>query len=291
MKPAPFSYHRPSSVEEAVGLLAAHGGEAKIIAGGQSLMPMLAFRLLAPAALVDVGGLPGLDEIELDGNGLRLGARVRWRDIEHHSGLGRRYPLLVEAIRHVAHYQIRNRGTVGGSLAHADPAAEFAAVALLHDAEVEIAGPGGRRFRAVNDFLLGMLTTELAEDEIILTVRLPPWPDDTRWGFREFARRRGDFAMAGVALSFTSAAGVIASPVAVAFGVGPRAVRLAGAESLLNGAAPSDDLIPRFGAAVATAMEIDPPSDAQGSSAYRRALVGTLAERALADALGRQVMP
>lgn len=291
MKPAPFNYHRPSSIEEAIGLLATYAGEAKLIAGGQSLMPMLAFRLLAPVALVDVAGLPGLDTITLDDDELRLGARVRWRDIEHHPMLASRYPLLLEAVRHVAHYQIRNRGTVGGSLAHADPAAEFPAVALLHDAKVEIAGPIGRRTIAVNDFLLGMLATDLAEDEIILGIRLPLCPEGPRWGFREFARRRGDFAMAGIALRFTCANGAIAAPVVVAFGVGPRAVRLADAEDLLRHARPQDDLITAFGAAVAGAAEMDPPSDPQGSSDYRRALAATLAERALADAIGRQVAP
>lgn len=291
MKPSPFSYHAPSSVEEAISLLVAYAGEAKLIAGGQSLMPMLAFRLFAPAALVDVRRLPGLDAIELDDDGLHLGARVRWRDIEHHAALARRYPLLAEAVRHVAHDQIRNRGTIGGSLAHADPAAEFPAAALLHGAVIEVAGPSGRRRVAVDDFLLGLLTTDLADDEIILGVRLPPWPEGARWGLREFARRRGDFAMAGIALRFTWSTGGIAAPAVVAFGVGPRPVRLAGAEALLSGADPAEDLAAAFGAAVAGSREIDPPCDLQGSPEYRRALLAALAERALADAIGRPETP
>jgi carbon-monoxide dehydrogenase medium subunit len=202
MKPPPFDYVRAGSVEEAVVLLAEHGDEAKIIAGGQSLMPMLAFRMAAPKLLVDIGPIATLRRISVDDRGVTLGALVRWCDIERHAELSHAHPLLVEAIKHVAHYQIRNRGTIGGSLAHADPAAEFPGIAVACEAEIEVVGSNGPRTIVANEFFLDSLTTALAPDELIVSVRLPPWKLGRRWAFDEFARRRGDFALAGVALFY-----------------------------------------------------------------------------------------
>src|SRR5712692_4392095 len=162
-------------------------------------MPMMAFRIAQPSLLVDLRELPGLREIKMSPDGVRLGALVRWRDIEDDARLASEHPLLKAAIAHVAHYQIRNRGTVGGSLAHADPAAEMPGIAVTCDAEISVTGKSGARTIKAEAFFLGALTTALKPDEIITEVRLPPWPKERRWGFEEFARRRGDFAMAGVA--------------------------------------------------------------------------------------------
>ena len=201
MKAPPFDYACPTTLAEAVALLAAHP-DAKALAGGQSLMPVLNFRLAAPSLLVDLRKVPDLDRIAIGADGVRLGATVRWRDIERDPRLGAAHPLLKEAVAHVAHYQIRNRGTVGGSLAHADPAAELPGIAVACDAEITAIGPKGRRTLKAADFFTGPLSTVLASDELITELRLPPWPAARRWGFMEFARRRGDFAMAGVALFY-----------------------------------------------------------------------------------------
>jgi carbon-monoxide dehydrogenase medium subunit len=266
-----------------VALLAAHNGEAKPIAGGQSLMPMLAFRVASPSLLVDLRKLPDLNRIVIADDGVRLGAMVRWRDIEDDVRLRAAHPLLAAAIAHVAHYQIRNRGTVGGSLAHADPAAEMPGVALACDAEIAVTGAAGSRTIAAGDFFLGPLTTALAPDEIIVEVRLPAWPARRRWGFQEFARRRGDFALAGVALFYDEDEdGKAADTHAGAIGVGDRPVRLSAAEAALNGRAVDAAAI--ADAARAASAEVDPPDDIHAHAAYRRALVGTLTERALTAA-------
>src|SRR3974377_1655278 len=174
MKLPAFDYACPATVAEAVALLASNG-DAKVIAGGQSLVPMLAFRVAAPTLLVDLRKLPGLDRIDVSAAGVRLGGAVRRRDILADARLNNAHPLLVAAVRHVAHYQIRNRGTVGGSLAHADPAAELPGVAVACEAEIAVTGKAGARVIAAKDFFLGALTTALAPDEIITALRLPAW--------------------------------------------------------------------------------------------------------------------
>ena len=280
MKLPQFEYACPTSLAEAVALLAKGKGNAKPLAGGQSLVPMMAFRIAQPAMLVDLRRLPGLSEIRVSADGVRLGALVRWRDIEDNSQLARAHPLLKAAISHVAHYQIRNRGTVGGSLAHADPAAEMPGVAVTCEAEIAVAGPRGTRVIKAADFFLGSLTTALAADEIITEVKLPPWPAERRWGFQEFARRRGDFAMAGVAAFYdVDKAGKAANAHIGVIGVGDRPRRLAAAEMALNGRPVDETVIARAGAAASAAVE--PQDDIHASAAYRRALVGTLVERAL----------
>jgi len=223
MKLPPFEYACPASLDEAVALLAVHKGEAKVLAGGQSLMPMMAFRIAQPALLVDLRKLPGLKEIKIGPDGVRLGALVRWRDILDDQRLASAHPLLREAVSHVAHYQIRNRGTVGGSLAHADPASEMPGIAQTCDAEISVMGVAGVRVIKAKDFLQGALTTALTADEIITEVHLPAWPARRRWGFQEFARRRGDFAMAGVALYYDEAGGKAGNAHIGVFGVGDRA--------------------------------------------------------------------
>jgi len=201
MKPAPFEYQTPATLREAIDLLASDP-EATVIAGGQSLMPVLAFRLATPSMLVDLRRVPGLGDIAVGDRGVRLGARVRWRDIEDDQRLETAHPLLQEAIAHVAHYQIRNRGTVGGSLAHADPAAELPGIAVTCEAEITLVGAAGARAIHAGDFFTGPLSTLRQPDEIITELHLPFWPKDRRWAFREFAQRQGDFALAGVALFY-----------------------------------------------------------------------------------------
>src|SRR3989440_1396087 len=181
MKFAPFEYAAPATLDEAVRLLAGAKGTAKVLAGGQSLLPTMAFRLATPSLLVDLKKIPGLDRIEITEQGVRLGARVRWCDIERDARLSRAHPLLVGAIAHVAHYQIRNRGTVGGSLAHADPAAEMPGIAVTCDAQIVVAGPKGTRTIAASQFFTGALSTVLADDELIIEVRLPALPRQRRW--------------------------------------------------------------------------------------------------------------
>ena len=285
MKLPPFEYACPATLNEAVALLANHSGEAKALAGGQSLMPMMAFRIAQPSLLVDLRKLPGLKEIKIGPDGVRLGALVRWRDILDDKRLAAAHPLLQEAVSHVAHYQIRNRGTVGGSCAHADPASEMPGIALTCDAEISAMGKGGARTIKAKDFFQGALTTALTADEIITEIHLPVWPAARRHGFQEFARRRGDFAMAGVALYYDEAGGKAANAHVGVFGVGDCQRRLPKAEAALNGHTVDDALAVAVGEAAAA--EVDPQDDINASAAYRRALTGTLTERALQAAAAR----
>jgi carbon-monoxide dehydrogenase medium subunit len=281
-----LDYASPRSVAEAVALLARHEGEAKIISGGQSLMPMLAFRLASPKLLVDLRHVPELDCITIDDSSVELGAKVRWRDIETDRRLDTTHPLLVEAIKHVAHYQIRNRGTVGGSIAHADPAAELPAIAVTCDAEIIVVGPTGRRSIPAVEFFVGPLLTTLTPFEIVVAVRLPRWIRQRHHGFEEFARRRGDFALAGVAVFYDEdAEGRICNPHIGAFGVGDTPLRLSAAEQALDGEKPSPNV---FARAVHAAMAgVNPQSDIHADERYRRALLGTLLDRALQRATDR----
>jgi aerobic carbon-monoxide dehydrogenase medium subunit len=282
MKMPPFDYACPESLGEAVALLASKG-DAKAIAGGQSLVPMLAFRVAQPTLLVDLRKLAELKGIRIGKDGVRLGAMVRWRDIEDDARLETAHPLLKAAIAHVAHYQIRNRGTVGGSLAHADPAAEMPGIAVTCEAEISVAGSGGARIIRAADFFLGALTTALAPDEIIVEVRLPAWPKGRRFGFQEFARRRGDFAMAGAAVFYdTDAAGKAANAHVGVIGVADRPLRLPDVEAVLNGHVVDEATIAR--AEQAAAQSVEPTDDIHASAAYRRALTGTMVERALKSA-------
>jgi CO/xanthine dehydrogenase FAD-binding subunit len=283
MKLPPFDYACPTTLPEAVQLLASGDGDAKAIAGGQSLMPMLAFRLAHPTLLVDLRKLADLRGIRISEKGVALGAMVRWRDIEDDDRLDTAHPLLKAAIAHVAHYQIRNRGTVGGSIAHADPAAEMPGIAMTCDAEIAVVGKSGARVFQAADFFQGALTTALEPDQIIVEIRLPPWPKGRRWGFQEFARRRGDFAMAAAAIFYDQDPHGRATNAHVGVvGVSDRPLRLGGVEDVLNGQAVDDATIPK--AEAAASAGVDPQDDIHASAAYRRALVGTMVERALKQA-------
>jgi carbon-monoxide dehydrogenase medium subunit len=286
MKLPPFEYACPTTLPEAIQLLSERDGDAKPIAGGQSLVPMLAFRLAQPTLLVDLRKLADLRGIKISQKGVTLGAMVRWREIEDDERLDAAHPLLKAAVAHIAHYQIRNRGTVGGSLAHADPAAEMPAIAMTCDAEIAVVGKSGARVIQAADFFQGALTTALTADEIIVEVRLPAWPAGRRWGFEEFARRRGDFAMAAAALFYDQSADGKArnAHVGVA-GVADRPLRLPSAEDVLSGRAVDQATIAEAEAAASAA--VDPQDDIHASAAYRRALVGTMVERALKRAAAR----
>jgi aerobic carbon-monoxide dehydrogenase medium subunit len=283
MKLPPFDYACPSSIAEAIALLASHRGEAKVLAGGQSLIPMLAFRVAAPAVLIDLRKIAELRRIGLANDGVTLGAMVRWRDILEHPELRTAHPLLMTAVAHVAHYQIRNRGTVGGSLAHADPAAELPAIAVTCDAGITVMGKAGERIVAARDFFRGPLTTALAAEEMVTEIRFPAWPAKRRFGFCEFARRRGDFALAGAAVFYDDNGGTAANAHVGAFGVADRPLRLSAVEAALNGNPINEATIVEAEAAASAA--VDPPDDIHASGAYRKALIGVMVERALRGTL------
>jgi carbon-monoxide dehydrogenase medium subunit len=283
MKLPPFEYACPTSIAEAVALLAAHGGEAKPLAGGQSLVPMLAFRVTAPSLLVDLRKLAELRHIKIAADGVRLGAMVRWRDILEDKKLAAAHPLLVAAVEHVAHYQIRNRGTVGGSLAHADPAAELPAVAVTCEATIAALGKTGERVIAAADFFRGPLMTALNADEIIIEIRFPAWPPRRRFGFQEFARRRGDFALAGAAVFYDEDGGKVRNAHVGAVGVADRPLRLIAVEQVLNGSAIGEPIIAK--AEAAASASVDPADDIHASGAYRKTLIGVMVERALRAAM------
>lgn len=286
MKLPPLEYACPDTLKEAVALLASRDGDAKAIAGGQSLMPMMAFRIATPTLLVDLRKLTELRGIKISADGVRLGALVRWRDILDDKRLATAHPLLQAAVTHVAHYQIRNRGTVGGSIAHADPAAEMPGIAVTCDAEVTVAGTSGPRVIPARDFFVGALTTALEPDEIITEIKLPAWPAGRHWGFQEFARRRGDFAMAAAALFYDQDASGKASNAHVGIiGVGDLPLRLSEVEAVLNGRILDEATMAR--AAEVTSATVNAQQDIHAGAAYRRSLAGTMVERALRDAAAR----
>ncbi len=284
MKPAAFDYVVADSVDMAVASLAAAGGDAKIIAGGQSLVPMLNFRLLRPSILVDINRIPGLVFIREDTNAIAIGALTRHHQLETSALIARHFPVLSEAMTHVAHLAIRNRGTIGGSLSHADPAAELPMMALLLDAELRVASAAGTRSIAAHDFFRDALTVDLAEDEIVTEIVLPKLAAKAGWGFEEVARRSGDFALAAVAVTLTLSDGVVAEARIAMTGVAPTARRVAEAEAMLIG----KSLDAGVGSVIeAVRAATEPQTDLHASSDYRRHLVGVLAGRALAAAWRR----
>jgi len=283
MKPAAFDYLVADSVEGAIAALGR--GDAKIIAGGQSLVPMLNFRLLRPSVLVDINRIPGLAHVREDGNVVRVGALTRHHQLETSPVIAAHFPVLREAMAHVAHLAIRNRGTIGGSLSHADPAAELPMMAMLLDAELRIVSSAATRTVAARDFFRDALSVDLAEDEIVTEIVLPKLPPNTGWGFEEVARRSGDFALAAVAVTLALSDGRIAQARIAMTGVAPTARRVAEAERLLIGQRLDDGVGSDVIEAVRAAAE--PPTDLHASSDYRRHLVGVLAARALAAAWSR----
>jgi len=285
MKLPPFDYACPATVTEAVALLASHGEEAKPLAGGQSLVPMLAFRLAAPALIVDLRKLDELRHIKIADEGVTLGAMVRWKDILEHPRLRQAHPLLVSAVEHVAHYQIRNRGTVGGSIAHADPAAELPGIAVTCEAKIVALGKAGPRVIDAADFFRGPLMTALRPDEIVSEIRFPAWPSRRRFGFREFARRQGDFALAVAAVFFDANEEKFRGVRVGAVGIADYPLRLVAVERLLEGGKIGGSAIAKAEAVASAAVE--PADDIHASGAYRKTLIGVMVERALRDAVNR----
>ena len=282
MKPAPFSYHRARSADEAVSLLAELGDDAKLLAGGQSLVAMMNFRLARPAALVDISRLAELRYVRAGGGGLRIGALALHRDLERLADpavLGG-FGMLPRAAGYIGHYAIRAAGTFGGSIAHADPAAEWCMAALLFDAEIVARGPSGDRVIPAAGFFTGFLETGLRPDEMIVEVRLPvPRPGAA---ICEFARRHGDFAIVAVAAAVNVTDGVCRDARVVLGGVAGTVQRAAAAEAALIGSAVDEDAI--AAAAREAAAGVDPPGDIHGSAEYRRHLVGVLSARAIGEA-------
>ena len=285
MKPAAFDYVVAESVDAAVAALAAAEGEAKILAVGQSLVPMLNFRLLRPAVLVDINRIPDLAFIEERADEIAIGALTRHYRLETSPVIAKRLPVLSEAMRHVAHVAIRNRGTIGGSLSHADPAAELPMLVLLLDATLHVVSPAGPRTIPARDFFLGPLTVDLAADEMVVRIVIPKLPAATGWGFAEVARRSGDFALAGIAATLSLRDGAIAQARIAMTGVDETAKRASEAEALLTGCELTPDLIDAAIAAVRAG--VNPPTDLHASADYRRHLVGVLAGRVLTDAWRR----
>jgi CO/xanthine dehydrogenase FAD-binding subunit len=285
MKPVAFAYHRPASLEEALDLLSEHGDEAKILAGGQSLVPAMNFRLAQPAVLIDINRVSELAFLEQSKDGgLRIGAMTRQRAAEQSALVAERAPLVHQALPHIAHVQIRNRGTVGGSVAHADPAAELPAVMLALGARMRVQSRRGSRWIAAADFFTGLLSTALASDEILVEIELPPVPPRARHAFAELARRSGDYALAGVAVQVAlDEAGRIASARIALLGVGEGPVLASAATATLVGQTPSDELF-RAAASACSTTDIEPHGDVHATPAYRRHLTGVLTRRALAGA-------
>jgi CO/xanthine dehydrogenase FAD-binding subunit len=285
MKPAAFEYVVANSIEQAVAALAQAGGDAKILAGGQSLVPMLNFRLLHPAILVDINRIPGLAFIEDAGDAVKIGALTRHHQIETSPVIAKHLPVLSCAMTHVAHLAIRNRGTIGGSLSHADPAAELPMMALLLDAELHIVSAKGMRTRKARGFFRDALIVDLAEDELLTEIHVPKLPPQTGWGFDEVARRAGDFALAAVAATVSVSGGAMKEARIALTGVGQTPMRASEAEALLVGQKLEAKLMARVIEAVRAAIK--PETDLHASSDYRRQLAGTLVGRALAAALQR----
>jgi aerobic carbon-monoxide dehydrogenase medium subunit len=285
MKPPRFEYHAPTTVEEALGLLTRYQGDAKVLAGGQSLMPLLNFRLLRPAALVDLNRIAALSYIEEVDGQVRLGAMTRQRAVEFSPVVRRRLPLLAEATRWVGHLPIRTRGTIGGSIAHADPAAEYPAVLTALEGEVVARGPRGERTLRPADLFQTYLTTSLGPEEILTEVRLPAMPAGAGYAFEEFARRHGDFALVGIAAFVVTEGRRVARARLATAGASPIPVRLRAAEQILERDGLGDETI---AAAAAKAGElVEPDSDIHASADYRRHLTGVLTGRALKRARAR----
>jgi carbon-monoxide dehydrogenase medium subunit len=285
MKPPPFEYLAADSVEAAVQALAVSGGDGKIIAGGQSLLPMLNFRLLRPSMLIDINRIPDLAYVRDDGDCIRIGPLTRHYALQTSSVVAAQLPVLHEAMGHVAHLAIRNRGTIGGSLSHADPAAELPMMTLLLDARLEVQSLSGHRTIEAKKFFLGALTTALDDGEMLVEVSLPKLREGTGWAFEEVARRSGDFALACVGITMNNDGGKMSDVRIGMMGVGETPMRASEAEQLLMGQPYSE-------VAVAAAVDsirlaVEPNTDLHASSDYRRHLLGVLAERALSKAWQR----
>lgn len=282
MKPAKFDYVAPTTVEAAVAALLAANGEGKVLAGGQSLLPLLNFRMARPAVLVDLNGIDGLSYIEERGDRIAIGALTRHREIEQSPLIASKLPVMAAAMRHVAHLAIRNRGTIGGSLSHADPAAELPMLSLFYDAQLSVQGPSGRRIVAAEDFFVDALTSCLEPEEIVVEVEFPVSAFDG-WAFEEVARRFGDFALASIALAVRGSSSAIDEVRVAVMGVAGTPLRLKQVEEKFAGVTIDDQTPDRFSEAVTSSVSAN--GDLHGSAEYRQHLLGQLAARAMRTAL------
>jgi aerobic carbon-monoxide dehydrogenase medium subunit len=291
MRPALFEYDVAADVDQAIGLLEQFGDEAKVLAGGQSLVPMLNFRLVRPRYLIDIGRIKALDSISSVDGGLHIGALTRQRTVEHSDLVREVCPLLAEAIKHVGHQQTRNRGTVGGSLAHSDPAAELPAVVTALDAKLRVKSTAGERVLQAREFFRGSLTTALRPNEILVAVEIPSWPTGTGSGFCEYSRRQGDFAIVGAAaVMHCDANGRVARVRVALIGVGDRPFDATSiATDWLIGHIPDEANCK--GAAEEIGASVEPDSDIHAPADYRKHLATVLAGRALLCAAQRAVTP
>ena len=285
MKPAGFAYFAPRNLQEAIALLREYGDEAKLLAGGQSLVALMNLRLARPAVLVDLNRVDELAFVEPGEGSVRIGAMTRHHLVENSPQIMEVSPLLSYAAGYIGYRAIRHRGTLGGSLAHADPASELPCVAVTQDAEIHVVGPGGKRTVRADEFFVDHMTTALAADEIVSSVRFPEIDPDSGWGFREFARKVGDFAIVMVAAVVgTTNDSVVSAQIGIG-GVEATPRRVAEAEEALVGSSGRE--VPIKAAAEAAAEAVSPLSDIHGSAKFRRQLVRTLTRRALEDAVGR----
>jgi aerobic carbon-monoxide dehydrogenase medium subunit len=287
MKPAPFEYFAPVELQEALDLLERYGDEAKILAGGQSLMPLMNLRLARPGLIIDINRLSGLDTITATPEGgLTIGALTRQRALERSKIVQEQNPILAAAMPLIGHFQIRNRGTIGGSLVHADPAAELPAVSLLLGAEFLLRSKSAVRVVPAAEFFLSYLATATQPAELLTEIRLPKWPSGEAWAVQEIARRKGDFALIGVALRAELDAGeTVQNGVIVMFGVGDKPQRMERAEAILKGRRISEAFLRELSGVVAE--ELQPDSDIHASAAYRKEVGGVLVRRALESALAK----
>jgi len=283
MKPVPFEYHRPASLAETFDLLDRYGDDGRLLAGGQSLVPALNLRLAVPRAVIDINRIPDLDAIRVTGEGLVIGALARQEALERSPLVREHVPLIASALPHVGHSAIRARGTIGGSLALADPAAELPACVVALGVTIRVGRRGGTRDIAADDFFRGIYTTALGPGEIVTEILVPRPAAGWRWGFDELARRHGDFALAGVAAGVRVESGVVAETRLVFFGVGTRPVRARRAEAALAGRRADAEALAAAGRALDG--DLDPPGDVHGSPALRRHLARVL----LARVVGRLV--
>jgi CO/xanthine dehydrogenase FAD-binding subunit len=282
MKPARFDYVKPATLSEAIEALTASDGEGKVLAGGQSLLPLLNFRMVRPTVLVDINGLKDLSFIETRGDSVVIGALTRHREIEQSALIASKLPVMSAAMRHVAHLAIRNRGTIGGSLSHADPAAELPMMALFYGATIVVEGPSGRRNVPAEEFFIDALTNCLEPDEIVVEIEFPALAHDG-WAFEEVARRFGDFALASIAVAVRREQAGIAEIRIGVMGIADTPLRLTTVEQELAGAK-VDSLLPdRFSGFVTAATS--PNGDLHASAEYRKHLLGALARQAMATAL------
>jgi len=284
MKAADFAYARATSVDDAVALLAAHGDRAKLLSGGQSLLPAMNLRLISPELVIDIGGIAELRSIAVTGDTVRIGALARHVDLQRSPEIAAHAPLLKEAVTHVAHPAIRNRGTIGGSLAHADPASELPACMLALDASFVVRSKTGERRIAAGDFFQGIFQTALSAEELLVAIELPMPPKNSAHFFHEFARRNGDYAIAGLAAQAKIDGGTFTHLRLAYFAVGDRPV-LAGAAKVLVGKVMTVALLSE--ASEALGDELDPEDDQQASGGMRRHLAKVLLMRCVATLLGR----